>query len=217
MKVKEKTLRKEFGPLKLFLDDLYFIEEILKRDNETIEIETEDYKFSSIKELKETNDGETLTRLVMSTRSPYISVDLLPSSSYIYSSSDTTFAEGIFSKITKRFDGKERKPKYFYSFWPLIIGLNSFIYISYVPKIWDSLPRAVWLFLGFVIFSWYTYASYINLKKHSEINIIEKKNVKGYFSRNKDTITTAIISGLIVAIVMVYFPQLQSIIRSLFN
>ncbi|MEK0338501.1 MAG: hypothetical protein QQN41_13815, partial [Nitrosopumilus sp.] len=90
----KKPIRKELPPVKLYLDDLQSICEILKQKTNSIDITTEDYELEDIKQLKSL-EIEKIHYLSIKCSDPYISIEFDPSSASIYFAEDTTYNRGI--------------------------------------------------------------------------------------------------------------------------
>lgn len=93
-----KPLREELPPVKLYLDDLKSICNVLKQKAKSIDITTEDYRVEDINQLKNI-EIKKLHRLSINCYDPYISIDFTPSGATIYFAEDSTYNRGILSEI----------------------------------------------------------------------------------------------------------------------
>jgi len=99
MKKLDKSLSKEYPPLKIYLDDLEQIEEVLSDASESISIETQDYSFASIEDFAGNYSQKRINTLRITSTNPYVTVEFNPLSCRLYVSSSSTNASGIFYKL----------------------------------------------------------------------------------------------------------------------
>lgn len=202
-----KTLSKEYLPVKVFIDDLKKIEEVLNNLTSSIdfEIRTDDYKFTSIEELIANSEGEKINSLAISIHSPYISIDFRKMSTRLYCGSDDMVATGAFHKIDSIISSTLRKPSFFYSYY-FTYGFNIlwliFLNISNVAS------KVILGFLLSLYFVWVFWVGYIRLMNSSEIVFENKGSVRGWFIRNRDQLFIGVIITLVTIVSTHYFPEL---------
>lgn len=201
MKRINKSLSKAYPTVKLFLDDLTSIESILNESAMDFEISTEDYTFTSVDELESKYKNENLSSLKISTRSPYINIELNKMWIRIYCGSEETSTAGIFYKLDKILSAKVRKPRFLYSYYAIWIG-NILILAtpnSLLKKINPQAPE-IELILTLIWFLWILWVAYIRLFKSSDISLVKRADLQNFFSRNKDQIIVSLINGAIGAV-----------------
>jgi hypothetical protein len=204
MKRIKKPISKELPPVKLYLDDLKHIYEILKERVKSIEITTEDYEVEDINQLKNL-EIKKLHRLSIECSNPYITIEFHPSSASIYFAEDSTYNRGILSEIediiSKR---KVFLGRFLTSFWAnfLIGGLigGSFIGMLVMPKTYAWLFLALELiFILSMIFLWrFAFRSY------STIILLERKEESSFWKRNRDQIFIVIIGAIAGSLVTIF-------------
>lgn len=211
MKKINKTLSKSYITARVFLDDLKTIEELIK-DHQGYNIEAGDYEFKNVEELRNKYNNQKLNKVKISAHNPYITIEFHKMWVKLYCGSDDIESAGLFYKLDSIISSSSRKPSFIYSYYS----------IWFINIVLFLIPRSSVIYNNNLIFEiispifilWIFWVGYVRLLNSGEVVLSEKGDVKNYFSRNKDTITTAIISGLVVAIAMVYFPQLEHLIRS---
>jgi hypothetical protein len=132
MKKIDKSISKNYLPLKLYLEDLENIEVILKEASKSLSIETEEYKFDSIADIKSNLKRDRIKELHLKTSDPYITLDFTPLWARVYVSSSETNGAGIFYKLNQIIESRTRFLKWLYSFhflWATggVFWLSSFI------------------------------------------------------------------------------------------
>jgi len=212
MKKINKTLSKSYITARLFLDDLKSIEELIG-NKRSYSIETEDYEFKNIEELKNKYNNQKLNKVKISAHDPYITIEFHKMWVKLYCGSDDTESAGLFYKLDSIISSSSRKPNFVYSYYSIwFINIILFL-IPRTSVIYNN--NLIFGIISAIFILWILWVGYVRLLNSSEVILSEKGDVKNYFSRNKDTLTSAIISGLVVAILIAYFPQLISLMHSL--
>lgn len=198
MKKRDKSIAKHYPPIKLYLDDLEEIEEALKKASDSISFETEEYEFDSIEELKTHYKTAQLYELEVSTRSPYVSLDLDRKSAFVYAASSEANSAGAFYRLEQIISRRLLKPRWIYSL-PLVLVLTSIgTFVQYHFS--NRINYYVSLSIAILLMIWGIFACYVALRRHSVIVLIHRNSEEPFFQRNKDNLTLAIISALLGAI-----------------
>lgn len=79
----EKSINIELPPIKIFLEDIKAIEEILKDNCESFKIETKDYQLDSCDEFQQISETK-LNYIKISSSQPFISIELEENIADIY-------------------------------------------------------------------------------------------------------------------------------------
>jgi hypothetical protein len=209
MKKINHSISREMPKVKLYIDDIEKILEILKEENfSDIKIETTNSEYNE----SEVNSIEpTESLLNISSHNPlYISITF--NSSYgegvrIYTDTDTALAYGVINKIETLLKRKRRiifsiarRPWFAFSF--LVVG-QAIVFALRAKEIITSVT--FWLIiLGIMIF--YVILLFLDLGKIPRTNIISIKRKKdriSFWFRNKDQILVGIIVAIITAIISV--------------
>lgn len=203
MKKIDKSLSKDYLPVKLYLDDLEQIDEIMKEASTSLSFETEDFKFDSIEELKNNLKKAQINELHVKSSSPYITIDFTRMWARVYVSSSETSSAGIFFRLDQIISNRTRILKWLYSFyfiwvtnisvW-LISGTFGLTFISSRMNPYTSITltalSSMWLF----------WVLFIRLRSHSIIFLTHRGSEKPFLQRNKDNLILAIISAILGAI-----------------
>lgn len=208
MKKLSKTLSKEYSPIKIFLEDLQKIEEILKGlSPENFEIATNDYKFNNLKDLIKWwhhNQNKKIDSLEISIHTPYyITIKLKAYSTSLYCGSDDTLASGAFYKIDSVLTSTTRKLSFAYSYyfillWCLILGFLNLNLLPYDLFHWGSIENIL-LIVSFVI--WYLWVGYTRLYNNSRINLTKRCGIRCWLEKHKDKILVGLVVGLFLAVI----------------
>jgi hypothetical protein len=202
MKKIDKSISKDYLPVKLYLDDLESIEEILKEVSTSLSFETEDYKFDSIEELKTHFKRAQINELHVKSSTPYITMDFTRMWTRIYVSSSDISNAGVFYRLDQIISNRNRKLKWRYSFYFLwIVNILLWI-INGVPFGPKLIPVNPYLSISIdtLAFMWLIWFFFIKFRRHSVIVLTHKNSEAPFLQRNKDNLILAIISALLGAI-----------------
>lgn len=198
MKKINTNLGEHFPPVKFYYEDMLEIYKILNEDNQAeMTIEIDNYKLESIEEILEI-DKALLSRLLISRREPYISIEITKNKIWLYTNNDTALNRGFFEQIKNYLQSKTTL------FGPLIqnptlsgmyLGTTAWWYLLDMPKIsiFVLITGLYWIYL-------YVYSNasvLIPAKKESRPN---------FFTRNKDKIILGVLSSL-GTMAMMYLAQ----------
>lgn len=197
-----KSKSADLKPLVLYFEDVVKICEILSELSAEISIKTENYILENIEELKELGE-KVIYHLEISVHNPYVSVDLRPSSARIYISEDNATQRGILDKIKQHLESKQRKLAW--------LANNSMLAGA-------TLGASTWFFMfgilgkdqNFIIYGvlvallgafWSFYGHRNQFRYFTIIFTSSKNDVSNFFTRKKDDIMVALISGAIGALI----------------
>jgi len=222
MKKRKKNLEYSFGPLVLYLDDLETIEQHLKEPGWKVEIETENYVFETVKELKkqlvEKEQKSYLTELCFDVTAqkeedflanPIGRLWFSPTlHSHLNFEKDNTESSGILFKIQTLLEKKKRKFVLNYKYTPVFMFLGFVFSGVLIPLFLDKdfvqqLPAVVIvIYLVFMAFFWFWFIWSMRInEKESVLIILKRKEQSSFWQRNKEEILKGvIISGLSIAI-----------------
>jgi len=207
MKKIQKPLSKELPPVKIYLDDLKQIYEILKEKVKSIEITTEDYEVDDINQLKNL-DSKKLNYLSMECSDPHITIEFDSSSASIYFAEDSTYNRGILSEIeeilTKRrvFLGRFLASNWAFGLNGMFVG---FFFFAMVSIIRSNFMSAGWLFLALLLLFCILMVLQFRfaLRGYSTIVLSERRELVSFWKRNSDQILVAIIAAIIGSLITV--------------
>ena len=190
----DQKFRANYGPVVLWWDDIEEIFEILQTNANGVELETAQYKFTTLSVAKEHFGDASQKDIKISASSPFCSID--KDSLYIGSGQS---AAHIFYNIDKVLKKCERRPRWLHSWWlgvPAIgLGLPSlFLKISQPYVLALTSMQAVFLVL-------YVRAIYVTMKSPMIVHTKRRSEARGFFQRNKDQLLMYVITGVVGAVV----------------
>ncbi|MCA9346871.1 hypothetical protein KC960_05270 [Candidatus Saccharibacteria bacterium] len=199
MKKKIKSYSRELRMPRLFMDDLEEVESIIITELRPREyrIETDDYEYNKLNEIKERNDP--ITNLHIKTYDPYISIDLNRFSSRIYASEDSLSTLGAITKITKILESKERMLLYKSQNWATwTAGPLTVIPLVILYNLENVTQLSKWglLMIAMLSIVWWVASFYLSMYRYSIIFLTSKKDRPGFIKRNKDQIIVGVIIAL---------------------
>ena len=204
MRKLKKSITRELPPVKLYLDDLESICDILKQKAKGIDITTEDYKVEDVKQLKSL-ETKKIHYLSIKCSDPYITMEFYPSSASIYYAEDSTYNRGILSEIEdvlskrKVFLGRFLASNWAACLNGALIG-GSFSAMIGMPKTytWLFLALELLFILSMIFLCRFAFRSY------STIILLERKREVPFWKRNSDQILVAIIAAIASSLVTVF-------------
>lgn len=193
-------------PGNYFIEDIEDIYEILTSVSTKVSIETDQYEFESLQELKEYS-GQ-IKKIVLIAKDPYISVDI-GEWVKIYTNKETLLARGAVDKIgttaqerKKKFSTKSKNPSYLFT---IILALLSSAVVVSLGLI-KNVSLGIGLFIFDVILLLWTY--YASMLRKSTIRLVHKHEAQNFLKANSDKIIIAIISAIAGGIVKIFIDTL---------
>src|ERR1700736_549677 len=98
MKLRARALRRELPPLKLYLEDLEYVVQLLNSISSEVIIRTDEHEFESLSELSQIKK-KVLRNLQIGSSDPRISLDLSARSSYLHLIDNLPASRGVFEQI----------------------------------------------------------------------------------------------------------------------
>ena len=196
-----KSQRINFKPVKIYLDDVEIIYNILQEISEDISIETDEYAIKDIKQLSRLNK-ERITMLRFKVLEPFITLDLTPHEAQLYISGDDLVSVGVFEKLKKAVARRQRFSTLSFRYIWLIALPVSFLLSQVILSLGRKDYTTAWLsFAGFAIgILWYLYNAYQDMNRHSLIILKYRRDTPSFWRRNADNIKVELISGTFGAI-----------------
>lgn len=189
----EASYSAKYAPIVLWWDDVAEIFEILKAKASSVEMETTQYKFTTLDVAREHLGDAPEYGMKFSSSSPYVKLE----SGSLYVGAGPTSAQ-IFMEIDVILKRRERRPRWIYSSWlfvpVVILGLVSFVLKEEATK---SMVVAIQVVLTLV----YSGGVFMTMKRGLVVYPQRKSEARGFFGRNKDQllmlVITAVVSGLL--------------------
>ena len=193
-----KSHGETFKPVKLFLDDIEKIVEILRETSDEISLETDEFVIQDV-ELLMNVGREYINELKIESRNPYISIELGPNRIWLFIFQDTNESRGTLEKI-KAILNLRRQRFYRFIHSPVVIGLAAGGSLA-VMIVGATAPN--WPMLGaggcflFITSIWMWWDEFGSKGKYSMI--IPKRHVEyeSFWKRNKDMLIVGIVSAII--------------------
>lgn len=209
MKKKYHSITKKIAPVKLFLDEIEKITEILQEEKfSDIKIDTIDNQYEH-NELKDIKPTETITAISASTPI-YISITFEQSYGEgvrLYAATNTALAHGVIEKIETVMLPRVRK--FFTQFSKGITALAFFIAAMSAPYLFDD--TLIRILSGVLFLILYLFSITLKTGKLVRINIIhlkKRQEQQNFWQINRDKILVGIVVGIIVAIFSSYLGYL---------
>ncbi len=202
----DPPISREYQSLVIWLEDLNRIVAELKDNCSTVFINTETFKFNSVEEFLAETKCKTLSNLRIECNNPYIVLEFRPYMCRFYVGSSDTTASGIFHKINSLIESCERRPRIIYSLkiniiffiYCIIISIPNLSYIFRLSKGINFWITPLLLVLGFYFVA---RASFINMRRHSVINLFHRTEQKSFLEENRNAILVAIVGAIAGAII----------------
>jgi len=196
MKKKSGSLLKSYGPVKLYLDDLFELESVFKAFNQRVTIETDRFEFDSVQELIDQSHEDVLFELEIETYTPHIRLSFDTFQVQLYAGSDEHAALGAVHRIEALLKRTERKPSFMYRYPVLLVGGIAGGSSLAAPAI----PLGIKGLMLFSLGGWWCWASYIQLKRMSVITLKRRSEHKTFWARHFDQLTAPLLVAAITAI-----------------
>lgn len=186
----------DLKPVNIHLSDLRYIESVLKDElhSDQVTYEIGDYEYDSLSEIP--NTQLPVSRLVIKSKDPYVSIRFARMYSNISSSVSSLAVTGALAQIEKSLKRRVRKLHYYIIRPFAFLGLPVMFALAAI-SIQDGMPLMVKQFLltaGVLSILFWVFAIKVTFTEHSIIHLDERKG--NFFSRNRD----ALIVNLIVAV-----------------
>lgn len=194
MKRINKPLSKEYLPVRIFLDELEQIEELLSIDKSGYKIEFENIEFMNVEELRKKYENKSITNLKITSITPYVNIELNKLWARLYVGSDNNSEAGLFYKLNNIVSASTRKPSFLYSYYTQWSGYIGFMILKLLSQ---GIAYQIFSILNYLVLAWALWVIYIRLSKHSEIILSKRHDIKSFLARTKDQIVVGLFTGAI--------------------
>jgi len=200
MRKTEQSLSTSQNGVKLFLDDLNYISEILGRNEGKVVLICDEWELDSINELEHWNKGK-IKKIEIKREDPSVSISYENGRVFIFALKDTEESIGYIKLIEDYIDdktvfGTDNKAGYFAPFIVLILSILGINVVQYGKIV---LICAIMLMVLSVVLIGWNFA--LNLNQVNLFTNKYKKNSQSFFARNRDTIVVGIFTAIISSIV----------------
>lgn len=190
----DQSISQDHLPLKLFLDDLERIEQILKDSCSSATFETEGFRFGSLEELTSKIKKSRLETLHIKVNSPYVTIELTKNWARLYVGSSKDQSAGIFFKIEQILSARVRPLKWLYSYIFVSVLTVGCLFLSNIIPLKTDIRIVLSLYL--ILLAWLLWVAYIRLRHHSTIVLKRKEEQGSFIERNKDNLAVAVIAAI---------------------
>lgn len=189
----EASYSAKYAPIVLWWDDVTGIFEILQEKASSVEMETTQYKFTTLDVAKEHLGDAPEYGMKFSSSSPYVKLE----SGSLYVGAGPASAQ-IFMEIDAILKARERRPRWIYSGWlfmpVVVLGL-----VGFVLK--EDATKSVVIAIQVIFALLYSRGIFMTMKRGLVVYPQRKSEARGFFGRNKDQllmlVITAVVSGLL--------------------
>jgi hypothetical protein len=183
---KQKSHRRSYGPLVLWLEDLTEIVTFLKENTKKVEISNEDYRFQSIDDLKEHFGSQTQFALAIDSTDPYVSIEFTHIGPRLYVAAGVQAAH-LFHEIDNMLSQRQRWFPWAYSFWfmmvfPAAVFAGDYFLLRGRPETVAQILSQMTAVLSL----WGLWACYVRLFRECVIKLHRRADRKPFFERNQD-------------------------------
>ena len=193
IKIEQKYVSR-YSPIVLWWDDVTEIVELLQGNAKAVEIETSQYKFTTLDVAKEHMGAEPQYDVKLCATSPYVNLD----SSSLYVGAGPTSAQ-IFMELDKILKRRERRPRWLHSSWLMVpgfgLGLVAFAFAL------DETTKSILLVIQMIFTCLFLRAMFMGMKRKMVVYTQKRSEMRGFLQRNKDQLLMFIITGVVGAIV----------------
>lgn len=197
-----KSRWEDLPPVKLYLDDIEKIVEILREVSTTIKIETDEYSIEDVKELASL-DKERVTELNIQSAEPYLNLRIGPQKSWLNIAKDEPSSRGTFEKIKEVLFLRRRKALGFLDKWSITFPLTWLLGFATVEFMIKAIRGGGTLFIIGSIISPLILLFYLLLASYfwshgSFIIILRRRSQEqSFIKRNKDRIIVGVLLALV--------------------
>ncbi len=201
-------ISKQIPFVNLYLDDITEILEILENEKfDKIEIKTLTHIYSK-DEIKTIKPNEQITD-IYSHNPFYISINFNNRNGiHLYSSNDSTLAEGVIKKIESILQRQKRRVSNFLIKYKHLLTtiLPIVIVILFIKNIITMAIFVIALILGSILNTSLTFVKYFN---KNIFYLINKSERSSFFIRNKDELILLIISNVFTMLITLFISYLS--------
>jgi hypothetical protein len=205
---RSKSLSDSISPVRVFLDDLEEIYDVLSADAAGgVTIVTDDYILGSPDELDRYR-GRVLKDVEIKAAEPYVSVHLRAQGAWIYSARDDSQSTGLFEKV--RAVVRRCRPRYWWLMganapWVLgvIAGSSATPLALNADKPWSLLGIA----LGAVALVWLAAAYHFDVRAGAIVVPTRRSEAPSFLRRNSDRLIIAALSAAATALIAYFLPN----------
>lgn len=198
---REKNFDKSYLPVVLGIEDVSELIDAMRdaADGKEVIIQTDNYQFQSVEELKDHFGSRTLTKLEIATSFPFEYVKLDTSAVKLYISWGPK-ATSLFFELDAILSRGQRRPSALHNGW-FITGLGTLNFLlGYTANYWFSAAQptsTLALTLLCLSSAWIFWALYHRAFRMTVIRLQRQNETRPFLERNKDQLLMLMIGTLI--------------------
>ena len=198
MKKLLKSHSERLDPVKLYLDDIERILDIIRETCPETTMETDEYAVGEVAQL-ESLGRDSINTLDIECSRPYITLQFRPYVTSLYIGQDTAEARGVFEKVKTVLVANRRRPQWLISnlWFATWLGVPSLL-LFFAALERRSVAAGAAAILGFVLAgagTWWAYE--LAIHRHSVVVLRRRSQGASFWKRNRDRIITGIILSVI--------------------
>lgn len=203
MKEIPQPIDKSFPPLKLYIDDIATLYDLLKKNCAKVTLLTTKYELQDVSLFKECGPKD-IHELRFRCHDPYISLDFLPSRARLHIDDSSIVNKGLAYEITAILQKRIRKCLRPFSsvVFVSIIGFIAFLLpimiIVRAPYDIGASILGLCLFLAYILFG--ALSMVFSLKRYSTIVFSESNRQSSFLSKNRDQLIIVVITVVLTAL-----------------
>jgi hypothetical protein len=189
-------------PVRLYLDDLEEIVNIMKESCEQVDIEVGEYHLDSVDELPKMSQ-EVFHQMEISSPDPYFSLDLDPSGIRLVIARDTPSSRGILEKVNAVLVRRGRWFAPLLNTPMFVVALAMLFVLIFVPLLFGFSPGpsiTYQVLLNVAWFGVFLYVAYNCVKNFTTIVARRRIESPAFFKRNADKIIVGVVTSIITTL-----------------
>ena len=193
---------RNFPPVRVYLDDVKRLYDILKEKCKKVRIQTDRFEVDDPQLLKEIETDQIRTLILQGTE-PNVMISLLPDRANAFIDEESTLNLGIMSEIEEILKRCYRKVARLFTnaIYYMVIFLAIFIATTYlIIRFADGLvENALLILLVILLGCLFYWQDGLSRRQYSTIILQERWGTKSFLFRNKDLILVGVITAIITA------------------
>jgi hypothetical protein len=198
---KQKSYRRSYGPVVIWLEDLTEITALLKENCKEVQISTADYRFGTVDELKEHVGSQAQFALEIDSGDPYVSIDFDRRTASLYVGAGAQAAY-LFHEIDGIIERRQRRFPMLYRLWFLMACSAALWAVNYF-FLADRTDTISFVLISLqAIFSlWFLWAWFVVLRRTSVVRLQRRSEARPFFERNRDQLLLLLIGAVMGGLV----------------
>lgn len=202
MEKKNRPLRLDLPAAVVYLDDIEHLVELFREVCEHVEIESDEYKFGGLEDLK-IMKSSSLRSITLRSTNPWITVEIGPEKIHVYAGDSTPALRGLVACVSDHFKGRAS----FIQRGFLNYLLSSILVVTLIPSALHhgKQPDPSWLILAglglvAILGLGWIWWSISGIGRRHVVRLESRAHATSFLVRKKDDLLLALVSGAIGAL-----------------